>query len=96
MRGLSVAEGSAFNVPSRSAGAVTATGPCNFFHPPLLDFQSNPCNNYSVLQDGSGGVFVWRKFDCKRVNPSRTHYGVSNARCNRKTLSRRLSATPSI
>jgi len=60
-----------------------------------LDLQSNPCNNYSVHPDGFGGVSVWQKYGFKRVNPSRTLYAASSARCSRKTLSRRSSATPS-
>src|SRR5450631_1024812 len=70
------------------------SGPVQKFRPSLLDLQSNPCNNYSVHQDGFGGVSVWQRYDFKRVNPSRTLCAVSSVRCNRKTLSRRSSATP--
>jgi hypothetical protein len=51
-------------------------------------------NNYFVLPDGFGGVSVWRKFGCKRVNPLRTRCAASSAKYSRKILSRRSSATP--
>src|ERR1700680_2796813 len=59
-----------------------------------LDLHPIPCNNYPVQPGGFGGVSVWQKYDFKRVNPSRTLCAASSARCNRKTLSRRSSATP--
>jgi hypothetical protein len=40
-------------------------------------------------QDEQGGVVRWRKFDFKRVNPSKTPFGGSSGRYRLRTLSRK-------
>ncbi len=45
--------------------------------------------------DSMGGDFSWPKSACKKANRWKTRCAASNARCSRKTSSRRSSATPS-
>ncbi len=33
-----------------------------------LDLRSNPCNNYRVHRDESGGVSIWQRFGFKRAS----------------------------
>src|ERR1700730_16925213 len=88
-RGTAASEGR-FHSHTPLEPSSTASPPISAtFFTLALDFRSNPCNNYSVLPDGFGGVSVWRKFDCKRVNPSRTLCAVSSAKFSRKTSSKR-------
>jgi hypothetical protein len=79
-----------------SLRGLLPTIPSRFFRFFQFCLTSRPIlsNNYFVLPDGFGGVSVWRKFGCKRVNPLRTRCVALSARYSRKTLSRRSSATP--
>src|SRR5579863_1235840 len=43
-----------------------------------------------------GVLFRWRKSGCKKVNPSKMLCVALSAKCSRKILLRRLSATPFI
>jgi hypothetical protein len=89
--------------PSPQTGLFSLRGlfpaiPSRFFRFFRFCLTSRPIlsNNYFVLPDGFGGVSVWRKFGCKRVNPLRTRCAASSAKYSRRTLSRRSSATPFI